>query len=159
MNIDQSNAIKTELERLHENCLYSAQAYFEAAKQAELWGRLLVFIPACVSTVCGVMTSVDSWKFWGAMGAVCGAIAATGSFLGSTKRATDFLSSARAYTVLRHKIKLALNLLSIDQDFVDAQAQVTEFSNEYTQIVASDFPVPNRSFNLASRRISQGAAS
>lgn len=155
----QFNALKTQLELMHENCLYSAQAYFEASKRAELWGRLMVFIPACVSAVSGFMSSFGNRAFWGGIAAVAGAVAATASFLGATKKASDFLISARAYTILRHKVKLEIQFLSQDADYGEIRRRVEELNTEYTQIVASDVPVPNRSFNLASRRIEEGAAS
>ncbi|MEV5457684.1 SLATT domain-containing protein [Streptomyces cellulosae] len=159
----QHDSLKEQLESLHGSCLYSAQAYFEAAKRAELWGRLMVFLPACVSAVSGFMASVGSGSksFWGAVAAIAGSIAATASFLGATKKATDFLSSARSYTILRHKVKLELRFLSADAgvSFQETRGRVEELNNEYTQIVASDVPVPNRSFNAASNRIRQGMAS
>lgn len=155
----QHDSIENELKRIQENALYSAQAYFEAAKRAEFWARLIVFIPACVAALAGLMASIDSWKFWGAAAAVSGAVAATGSFLGSTNRATDYLNSARSYTVLRHKIHLELNLLSSDLNFPDIRARTAELNSEYTQIVSTDFPLSNRAFNIARRRISEGAAS
>ena len=157
----QHDSLKEQLESLHGSCLYSAQAYFEAAKRAELWGRLMTFLPACVSAISGFMASVGPKSFWGAVAAVAGSIAATASFLGATKKATDFLNSARSYTILRHKVKLELRFLSADSgvSFQEARVRVEKLNNEYTQIVASDVPVPNRSFNIASDRIEQGMAS
>ncbi|MFJ4633175.1 hypothetical protein [Streptomyces sp. NPDC088847] len=157
----QNDALKEQLESLHENSLYSAQTYFEAAKRAELWGRLMVFLPACISALSGFMTSVGSKSFWGALAAVAGSVAATASFLGATKKAADFLSSARSYTILRHKTKLELRLLAVDTSasFQEMRSRVEQLNNEYMQIVASDIPAPNRSFGIASRRIDQGAAS
>ncbi|MER5480008.1 hypothetical protein ABT026_24015 [Streptomyces sp. NPDC002734] len=157
----QHDSLKEQLDSLHGSCLYSAQAYFEAAKRAELWGRLMVFLPACLSAVSGFMTSIGPKPFWGAMAAVAGSVAATASFLGTTKKATDFLNSARSYTILRHKVKLELRFLSADPSisFQDARGRVEQLNNEYTQIVAGDAPVPNRSFNVASNRIEQGMAS
>ncbi|MEU3720478.1 SLATT domain-containing protein [Streptomyces californicus] len=157
----QSNSLGEQLESLHGNCLYSAQAYFEAAKRAELWGRLMIFLPACVSAVSGFMSYIGPKPFWGALAAIAGSVAATASFIGATKKATDFLNSARSYTVLRHKVKLELRFLLADSgvSFEEARGRVEKLNNDYTQIVASDIPVPNRSFNVASKRIEQGAAS
>ncbi|MEV7153209.1 SLATT domain-containing protein [Streptomyces misionensis] len=155
----QIDAVKRQLESIHENCLYSAQAYFEAAKRAELWGRLMVFIPACASAVSGFMAAFGNRTFWGGIAAVAGAVAATASFLGTTKKSSDFLGSARSYTVLRHKVKLELQFLSAEADAAEMRRRVEDLNNEYTQIVSTDVPVPNRSFDLASRRIEEGAAS
>ncbi|MFF5935993.1 hypothetical protein [Streptomyces sp. NPDC012508] len=119
----------------------------------------MIFIPACLSAVSGFMAAFGDKAFWGGMAAVSGAVAATASFLGGTKKAADFLISARAYTILRHRVKLELQLLSADADYAEVRQCVEDLNREYTQIVASDIPVPNRSFTVASRRIDAGAAS
>ncbi|MEU9045834.1 MULTISPECIES: hypothetical protein [unclassified Kitasatospora] len=155
----QSDSIISQLEEMHQNCLYSAQAYFEASKRAELWGRLMTFLPACTSAISGFISAMASHPEWGALSAVSGAVAATASFLGGTKKATDFLSSARSYTTLRHKIKLELRLVSAEIDLPGALDRLQKLNSEYLQIVSTDSPVPNRSFEFARRRIQQGRAS
>lgn len=159
MNPNQFTAIKRELERLEENCLYSAQAYFEAAKRAELWGRFMVFIPACAAAVSGFMSATTKQDFWGAISAVAGAVAATASFLGTTKKAADYQVSARSYTALRHRLRLEIGLLSEGGDFRAMEEMLRAHSATYTQIVQNDVPVPNRSFSIARERIRQGLAS
>ncbi|TYC71364.1 SLATT domain-containing protein [Streptomyces sp. CB01881] len=156
---DQCDSLRAQLEEMHENCLYSAQAYFEAAKRAERWGRLMIFIPACASAISGFMTALASRPIWGAVSAVSGAVAATASFLGGTKKSADFLSSARSYTILRHKVKLELQMLSPDAGIDIIRDSIRSLNAEYLQIVSTDTPVPNRSFELARRRIQQGRAS
>lgn len=84
-------SIKTELARIQSNCLYTAQGCFEAAKSAEKWGRLVVFIPACVTAICSLLVAVKVGPavFVSGLGAVSGAVAATAAFLGSPKTAAD----------------------------------------------------------------------
>ncbi|MEU0184178.1 hypothetical protein ABZ312_23750 [Streptomyces sp. NPDC006207] len=159
MNDDQFSSVKGELERIHENCLYSAQAYFEAAKRAEFWGRLMVFIPACMSAISGFMSTLHKNPIWGAISAIAGAVAATASFLGVTKKASDFQSSARSYTALRHNVQMEIGLLSKDDSWDHAQGILRSMNAAYVQIVATDIPVTNRAFSVARRRIHQGMAS
>ncbi|MFD3378351.1 MULTISPECIES: hypothetical protein [unclassified Streptomyces] len=159
VNQAQHVAVKSELERLAENCLYSAQSYFEAAKRAEFWGRFMVFIPACFAAVSGFMSTMSKDELWGAVSAVTGAIAATASFLGATKKAADFLLSARSYTSLRHRLRLEIGLLSEEADFDVTQRMLRELSAAYMHIVENDVPVPNRSFAVARERIRQGLSS
>jgi hypothetical protein len=158
MNDTQLQQVQGELERIQSNCLYNAQAYFEAAKSAELWGRLMVFLPACVTAISGVLVAVGAGKEFGALSAAAGAIAATASFLGNTKKATDFLASARSYTALRHKLHSELSFLGPEGDFASAQERAREFNDEYIRVAAADIPVPNKKFAKASKRIEQGAA-
>jgi hypothetical protein len=159
LNDEQFSSVKAELERIREHCLYSAQAYFEAAKRAEFWGRLMVFIPACVSALAGFMSALTKAPGWGGVSAIAGAVAATASFLGATKKAADFQSSARSYTALRHRVQLELGLISTDDLWDKAQETLRSLSETYVQIVATDIPVPNRSFNVARNRIREGLAS
>ena len=159
MNDEQYDSIKGELQRLHENCLYSAQAYFEAAKSAEFWGRVMVFIPACVSAISGFMSALNKTPTWGAVSAVAGAVAATASFLGSTRKSVDFQSSARSYTALRNRIQLQLGLLMKDDTWDEARETLRSMNDAYVQIVTADIPVPNRAFDVARKRIQQGMVS
>ncbi|WP_345962795.1 SLATT domain-containing protein [Streptomyces sp. BRB040] len=159
MNDEQYNSIKGELERICENCLYSAQAYFEAAKSADFWGRLMVFIPACISALAGFMSALNKTPTWGALSAVAGAVAATASFLGATKKAADFQSSARSYTALRHRVQLQLGLLAKEDAWEEARETLRSANDAYVQIVTTDMPVTNRAFNIARKRIQQGMAS
>ncbi|MFJ4838003.1 hypothetical protein [Streptomyces sp. NPDC088746] len=154
----QLQQVKEELQRIQGNCLYNAQAYFEAAKSAELWGRLMVFLPASVTAITGVLVAVGAGKEFGALAAVAGAVAATASFLGNTKKAADFLASARSYTALRHKVHSELSFLRPEVDFDSARERAREFNHEYIRIAATDIPVPNKKFTKASKRIEQGAA-
>ncbi|WP_318202546.1 hypothetical protein [Streptomyces sp. SCL15-4] len=85
--------------------------------------------------------------------------AATAPFLGSTKKAADFQSSARSYTALRHKYQVEIGLLSKDIDWNEAQGLLRSLNSAYEQITATDVPVPNRAFALARKRIQQGLAS
>ncbi|WP_416475503.1 hypothetical protein [Streptomyces sp. LKA04] len=151
-------AIEKELKRIQENCLYSAQGYFEAAKSAELWGRLMVFIPACITAVAGIVTATGGARSFGAVSAVSGAVAATASFLGSSKKATDFLASARSYTGLRQKVHTEISFLNAESDYAALERTARSFSDEYVRISATDVPMPNRFFEKASKRIGQGSA-
>ncbi|WP_189274574.1 SLATT domain-containing protein [Kitasatospora griseola] len=159
MTQEQTDLLKAQLQEMHENCLYSAQAYFEASKRSERWGRLMIFLPACASATAGFMSALASRPIWGAVSAVAGAVAATASFLGGAKKSVDFLGSARAYTVLRHKIKLELQLISQVEEMDRIMEKVRILNDEYLQIVSTDSPVPNRSFELARKRIQRGRAS
>ncbi|MFJ2594417.1 hypothetical protein, partial [Streptomyces erythrochromogenes] len=76
----------------------------------------------------------------------------------TSKRATDFLSSARSYTILRHRVHSELSFLDEQSDFSAAKETAQELNSEYMRIAATDAPVPNRHFTKAAERIEQGAA-
>ncbi|MEV0690468.1 SLATT domain-containing protein [Streptomyces sp. NPDC050388] len=152
--------IKSELERIRGNCLYTAQGYFEAAKSAEKWGRLMVFIPACVTAICGflVAVKVGPQVFFSGLGAVAGAVAATAAFLGSPKAAADHLASARAYTALKHRADTEISLMTEASDLAVLEARTRELSADYIRTTATDTPMANKFYEKARRRIQQGSA-
>ncbi|MFH8479741.1 hypothetical protein [Streptomyces sp. NPDC018055] len=137
---------------------YSAQSYFEAAKSAEFWSRVIVFIPALISAFAGVLSAVYAVKLGGSISAMAGAIAATASFMGSSKQVSSFKESARKYTALRHAAQLEISLLSSKTE-QEREEIVRVLSDMRSKIVATDDPVPNRFFEKASRRIDSGVTS
>jgi hypothetical protein len=153
-------SIKTELARIQSNCLYTAQGYFEAAKSAEKWGRLMVFIPACVTAISSLLVAVKVGPevFFSGLGAVSGAVAATAAFLGSPKTAADHLASARAYTALKHRADTEISLMTEASDLAVLEVRVRELSADYVRITSTDTPMANKFFEKAQQRIQQGAA-
>lgn len=147
----------SELDRLQEGALYSAQAYFEATKFADLVGRLLVFLPAICSAISGVLISVGWDRAWGVVSAVAGAVAATASYLGSERKASSFKSSARRYTALRHKLRFEASVLINRGSIAEVEERVQGLESEYLEIVSGDEPVPNFLYERARRRITGGS--
>ncbi|WP_157863421.1 hypothetical protein [Streptomyces sp. Root431] len=143
----------TELERLQGNSLYSAQAYFEAAKFSEAVGRLFVFLPALVSAIAGAIIAAGGAKAWGIASAVAGAVAATASYLGSERKSTSYKSSARSYTGLRHRLAFEASLLRNRSTITEVEETTRSLSTEYQKIVSSDDPVPNFLYERARKRI------
>ncbi|MGV9565387.1 SLATT domain-containing protein [Streptomyces sp. NPDC003480] len=152
--------IKTELTRIRSNCLYTAQGYFEAAKSAERWGRLMVFIPACMTAACSLLVAIKVGPevFFSGLGAVSGAIAATAAFLGSPKTAADHLASARAYTALKHRAETEISLMTEASDLAVLEVRTRELSADYVRITSTDTPMANKFYERALQRIQQGAA-
>ena len=146
------------LATLSTDANYSAQTYFEAAKSADFWSRVIVFFPALVSALAGVMTSFYSLKIGGPTSAISGAIAATASFIGSGKQAGFYRDSARKYTNLRHAVRLEIALAGSKSEAEMEEVARTLFERRQA-IVATDEPVPNRFFDRASKRIDAGVTS
>lgn len=145
-----------ELEELYTDSTYSALTYFEAAQSAELWGKLLVFLPALASSVSGLLVALGQTQRWGAVSAIAGAIAATAAFLGADRKAPSYKDSARQFTALRHRAKME-SKLAFNQPTVEAlDAIVRTLRTEYENIVSKSEPTPNRAFKKAQRRIGEG---
>jgi len=145
-----------QLKKLTEDASYSAQAYFEATKAAEIWGRAIVFVPAVLGAIAALIVALGGPKEFGAAGAVAGAVAATASFLGTDRKASSFKDSARQFTRLRHRASLELDLSSRAETEANLDSVVRALRKEYEDVVSVGEPVPERAFRRAQKRISGG---
>ncbi|WP_431901326.1 SLATT domain-containing protein [Amycolatopsis thermoflava] len=146
----------SQMSHLYEDASYSAQAYFEAAKLAEFWGRAIVFLPSLVGAIGGILVALDEPKQWGALSAVAGAVAATASFLGASRNAASYKDSARQFTTLRHKASLEIALAGRKDSEKDLENATRALREEYDAIVSSSEPTPGRAFRKAQNRIRDG---
>jgi len=146
------------LDRICEDETYSAQAYYEAAKSADFFGKGLVFVSAVISSISSLSLALSAPKWIGAFGAAAGAVAATASLLGSDKRATSYKDAAKRFTVLRHRANYERGVVAqLSGDSADAV--VRSLLDDYNEIVQIAEPVPNRLFERAQRRIQAGTLS
>jgi hypothetical protein len=153
---DESAPYILQLEKLFEDASYSAQAYFEAAKNAEIWGRAIVFLPAVLSAIAGIIVALGGAKEFGSAGAVAAAVAATASFLGTDRKASSFKDSARQFTQLRHRASLELDLSARASSEAQLEEIVRQLRSKYEDIIGVGEPTPGRAFRKAQKRIDQG---
>ena len=144
------------LGNLREDASYSAQAYFEAAKSADFWGRAIIFVPALLGAVAGIIVALGGSREWGSVGAVVGAVSATAAFIGSSKRASSFKDSARQLTKLRHRASTEIGLCARKQSESELEEIIKALRNEYDAVVGASEPVPDRAFSKARKRIRAG---
>jgi hypothetical protein len=156
LSVTETEPYTSLLDNLREDSSYSAQAYFEAAKGADFWGRAIVFVPALVGAVAGIIVALGGGREWGSVGAVVGAVSATASFIGSSKRASSFKDSARQLTKLRHRAAMEIGLSSRKSSESELEEIVKALRSEYDSIVGSSEPVPDRAFMKAQKRIRSG---
>lgn len=145
-----------ELRKIYEDASYSAQAYFEAAKRADFWGRAIVSIPALLGAAAGVVVALGGAKEWGSVGAVAGVVAATASLLGSNQNSDSFKQSARAFTQIRHRAGTEIALAARKDSEGELGDVLRSIREEYGSVVAGSEPVPGRAFKKAQRRIGAG---
>jgi hypothetical protein len=146
----------SQLQALSEDAAYSAQTYFEASKSAEFWGRAIVFVPALLGAIAGVIVALSGVREWGAVGAVAGAVAATASFLGSDRKAASFKDSAKKFTNLRHRATMEVELASRQSSEEDLAAVLRSLRKEYEAVVLVTEPAPSNAFSKAQSRIKAG---
>jgi hypothetical protein len=146
----------SQLLTLSEDANYSAQTYFEAAKSAEFWGRAIVFVPAVLGAIAGVIVALSGIREWGAVSAVAGAVAATASFLGSDRKSASFKESAKKFTNLRHRAAMEVKLAHRQLSEEDLGAILRSLRKEYEAVVLVTEPAPGRAFSKAQSRIKEG---
>ncbi|MGI9062770.1 MAG: hypothetical protein ACR2FQ_02975 [Pseudonocardiaceae bacterium] len=146
----------SQLYTIREDAAYSAQSYFEAAKSAEFWGRAIVFVPALLGAIAGIIVALGGTREWGAVGAVVGAVAATASFLGSDRKSGSFKDSARQFTKLRHRAAMEIKLAARKATESELEGTLRSLRRDYDSVVNASDPVPNRAFTKAKRRINAG---
>jgi hypothetical protein len=156
MSLDRRSRIQRELDRLYIDCKYSAQVHFEAAKSAELFGKLLVFIPAVVAAAASLLVALGQDRSLGGIGALAAAIAATATLLGPERKAPNYRQSARSYTRIRHAVRLERELLDESADLNAAERRLRKLRDDYAETLAIDEPTANRFYRRADKRIGAG---
>ncbi|WP_156096252.1 SLATT domain-containing protein [Amycolatopsis jejuensis] len=146
----------SQMRKIYEDASYSSQAYFEAVKYAEMWGRAIVFVPAILGAIAGILVALNYPKEWGSVGAVAGTVAATASFLGTNRNSASFKVSAREFTKIRHKAALEISLASRQSTEIDLDNTLRSLRSSYDTIVETCEPVPSRPFAKAQKRIQKG---
>ncbi|WP_156960617.1 hypothetical protein [Amycolatopsis taiwanensis] len=153
MKRPEADAYRKVLDRIYQNATYTAQSYFEAAKGAQLLGKLIVFVPALISAIAGALVALDFPKAWGIASATAGLVSATGSFLGAERKAPSFRESARRYTQLRHTTSTVLELSKYYKDIEELASATKSIEAQYAEIISRDEPISNWYYRRASKRI------
>jgi hypothetical protein len=153
---DRRARIGRELERLYIDCTFSAQVHFEAAKSAEFYGKLLVFLPAVIAATASLMVALGQDRSLGAVGAVAAAVAATATLLGPERKAPSYRNSARTYTKLRHEVRMERELLGRDTALDQAEQRLRTLRDTYAGALDTDEPTPNRLYRRVEKRIGRG---
>lgn len=155
----EARSYMEELEKLCVDASYSAQAYFEAAKSAEFWDKVIVFVPSLLAAIAAFSVAIGAARQWASVGAISGAVAATASFVGVGKKAVSYKETGRRFTQLRHEAGLERSLALDAADIADLESKVRALRQEYADAVSSGELIPNRLFNRAAKRIKSGVLS
>jgi hypothetical protein len=146
-----------ELNKIYIDALYNSQAYFEASKRLARTARLLVFFPAILAAVAGFLVAVGLPQWIGAVSAVAGAMSATASYLGADRKAAAYTRTAQLFTQLRHDVRRTRDLAEVAASVAHLRASLESFSTRYSEIIGSAEPTDNKDFEVAQKRIAEGA--
>jgi hypothetical protein len=134
---DQQDAIRTELQRIEEDCIHSGKSHFNAH---ERWNRYhyLLGIPAVIlSGLAGVAFFKDYPDIAGAMSSLVAVLTALSTFLKPSERAASHKSSGDQYLSLRNDARvfreIRLDHACDDQSAIDGLTEFTKRRNELNQ--------------------------
>jgi hypothetical protein len=153
------DAIRTELERIEEDCIHSGKSHFNAH---ERWGRYHYWlgIPAVVlSSVAGLAFFKDYPEIGGALSAIVAVLTALSTFLKPYERADSHKGAGDQYLSLRNDARvfreIKLTYACDAQSAIDGLAEFTKRRNELNQ-ASPQFA--NRDFRKARDGINAGEA-
>lgn len=156
---ENHSAIRSELERIEEDCIHSGKAQFNAGVR---WGRyhLWLGLPAVVlSAMAGAAFFKDQPEIAGAMSSVVAILTALMTFLKPSERAAAHKSSGDQYLTLRNDARV-LRTIKLDALCDDAAAvanleDITKRRNELNQASAQ---ASRKDFDKARKGIDEGEA-
>ncbi|MGO2061401.1 MAG: SLATT domain-containing protein [Microbacteriaceae bacterium] len=148
------NAIHTEVSRIHESAIYSAQGQLEAAK---LWRGLhwtLGALTAAMSTLAAVMTFAGNAQIASGVLAVLAAIAAavmTGAR--PDRLAERAQSSGNDYTSLRNDARRLRDIQAPVDDLPQIRNELLKLAERASDLDHAADPIPRLAYLLAKRNI------
>lgn len=130
-------AIRSELERIEEDCIHSGKAHFNAH---ERWSRFHYWlgIPAVIlSSIAGLAFFQDYPEIGGAIASIVAVLTALSTFLKPFERAASHKSSGDQYLSLRNDTRvfrqIRLENACDDQAAIDGLDEFTKRRNELNQ--------------------------
>lgn len=156
MTSDARALLKAEFSKIAEDANYSAQAYYEASKGAEFWGKTIVFLPAVLAAVSSFLVALGLSKLWAVVSAVSAVITATASFLGAQRQAASFRATGNSFTKIRHNARMWYDSLADIEPEDEVRTTLVRLRKEYDAAIDQLELPSNRYFNRARRRIGSG---
>jgi hypothetical protein len=153
---DPVSLYKAEFDKLVVDANYSAQAYYEASKSADLWGRAIVFIPALLAAIASLLVALGFSKLWGVVGVLSAAVTATASLLGTQHRAAAFRVSGNCFTKIRHEARMWRDSFVQTQPADESVQELKKLRAEYAAAIDKIELPSNRFFTKARNRIGDG---
>jgi hypothetical protein len=153
-------AIRAELERIEEDCIYSSKAQFNAGDRWSAY-HLWLGLPAVIlSAAAGTAFFRDFPDIAGAFASVVAILTSLSTFLKPTERASSHKSSGAQYLTLRNDARVLRTIkLAAACDEATAVANLDEITKRRNELNQASTQVARRDFERARRGIEQGEAS
>lgn len=150
----QRVAIQTEVARIHESAIFSAQGQFEAAKAWRALHWTLGVLTAALSTLAAVLTfATDAQVMSGVLAVVAAIAAAVLTSSRPDKLAERAVARGNDYTALRNDARRLLHV-KVPNDEMGALREVLEgLAGRASDLDHTSDPIPRFAYNKAKRNI------
>ena len=154
-----NDAIRTELERIEEDCVHTGKSHFNAHGRWSNYHYWLGIPAVLFSSIAGLAFFKDYPEFGGALSAVVAVLTALSTFLKPSERATAHKGAGDQYLSLRNDARffreIRLALMCDAQSAIDG---LTEFSNRRNELNQASPQFSNSDFTKARAGIEAGEA-
>lgn len=156
---DPRPAIKSELERIEEDCIHSGKAHFNAGDRWARYHYRLGLPSVVLSALAGAAFFKNYPDVAGVMSAIVAILTSLMTFLKPSERAAAHKSSGDQYLTLRNDVRVFREIRLVyacdDQAAIATMDEFTKRRNELNQASAQ---FSRQDFEIARKGIGQGEA-
>jgi hypothetical protein len=156
---DQKSAIRSELERIEEDCTYSGKAHFNAGARWNKYHNLMGIPSVFLSTIAGAAFLKDEPLIAGSFSAIVAVLTALMTFLKPSEKAANHKSSGDQYLSLRNDARVFRQIKIVYAcDDQAALAGLDEFTKRRNELNKASDQFNQSDFEKARRGIEEGEA-
>jgi hypothetical protein len=153
------DAIRTELERVEEDCIHSGKSHFNAHARWSCYHYWLGIPAVVLSSIAGLAFFKDFPEFGGALSAIVAVLTALSTFLKPSERAAAHKGAGDQYLSLRNDARVFREIkLTHVCDAQSAIDGLTEFSTRRNELNQASPQFSNSDFVKARAGIEAGEA-
>jgi hypothetical protein len=156
---DSLDAIRAELRRLEEDCIYSGKSHFNASRRWSHYHYWLGVPSVVLSAAAGTAFFKDWPDFAGAMASAVAVLTALSTFLKPSDRSAAHKTSGDQYLTLRNDSRVFREIgMSLACDERTALEQMEGFSKRRNELNQGAYQFSSGDFEKARKGIEEGEA-
>lgn len=151
-------AIKNELMRIEEDCIYSAKSHFNAGDRWNNYHNFLGIPSIVLSAVAGTAFLKNQPEFAGAISIIVSILTALMTFLKPEEKSSAHRSSGSQFLALRNEARLYREVTFDSLETKSVSSELKEFSKRKNDLNMSSPKFSRSDFEKARRGIEGGEA-
>lgn len=143
-----------KLQRIQEDCEYSAKGHFESAMHWRMWNYGLMIVSIISVCACLALTFSDWGKFWtGIIGIISSLATFILIFLNPQEKYLSHQNSGNDYLALRNEARIFLEyeLSKLDED--DLITKIKELNSKRDALNKHSLPILEKAYKSAKHQI------